>query len=545
MNSYFAYIRVSTQKQGQSGSSLHEQKDAILAFAKRHDFHIAQWFEDRETAAKKGRTQFVRMMTALEKGQAGGVILHKIDRGARNLWDWARLQDLIDAGVSVHFAHDNLDLHSRGGRLAADIQAVVAADFIRNLRDEVRKGMRGRLKQGLYPWRAPLGYVDGGPGKPKEIDPINGPLVRQAFELYATKRYSYDRLSLELYRLGLRRRNGKPISLNGLTTLLRNRFYIGLIHLKASNEVFRGAHEPLITVRLFERVQGVIDGRDNLKTQKHDLIFRRLLQCGECGLTLIGEVQKGHVYYRCHTQKCATTAIREEKVKAALASVFRYLPFHEADYDEMVPYISAVASEAEKHDQQVVAGLKLRIAAMQEREHRLADAYLDGVFDAASYNRRKEAILTDIAAARDEVDRMNRPTALVMAARAREFLELVRTFRLGPESGSVEEYRTAIEILTSNRRLTGKTLEISTRFPIREPTDTENLPFGVPDRDDSQKFDGPDLENERRARRGEDVRIIIDYLRTWEGSGRSPEPKNRKAVSHWFKPNGSSLDGQP
>lgn len=74
------------------------------------------------------------MMQALKNGQAQGVIIHKIDRSARNLKDWAGLGELIDRGVQVHFAHEAIDLHSRGGRLLADIQAVVAADYIRNLR---------------------------------------------------------------------------------------------------------------------------------------------------------------------------------------------------------------------------------------------------------------------------------------------------------------------------------------------------------------------------------------------------------------------------
>ena len=58
----------------------------------------------------------------------------------------------------------SLDLNTRGGRLSADIQAVVAADFIRNLREETKKGFYGRLKQGLYPICAPIGYLDRGGG---------------------------------------------------------------------------------------------------------------------------------------------------------------------------------------------------------------------------------------------------------------------------------------------------------------------------------------------------------------------------------------------
>ena len=121
---YYAYIRVSTVKQGEKGSSLQEQRYAIENYAHRFGLAISEWFEEKETAAKRGRPQFSIMITGLRKRTAQGLITHKIDRSARNLKDWADLGELIDSGVEVHFAHENLDLHSRGGRLSADIQAV-------------------------------------------------------------------------------------------------------------------------------------------------------------------------------------------------------------------------------------------------------------------------------------------------------------------------------------------------------------------------------------------------------------------------------------
>ncbi len=63
MKSYFAYVRVSTQRQGTHGSSLQEQRSAIETYAARNRLHIAQWFEERETAAKSGRRIFRRMLT--------------------------------------------------------------------------------------------------------------------------------------------------------------------------------------------------------------------------------------------------------------------------------------------------------------------------------------------------------------------------------------------------------------------------------------------------------------------------------------------------
>ena len=81
---------------------------------------LMERFEERETAAKRGRPIFTTMLRSLTRGQASGVVIHKIDRSARNLRDWADLGELIDRGVQVHFANESLDLHTRGGRLSAD-----------------------------------------------------------------------------------------------------------------------------------------------------------------------------------------------------------------------------------------------------------------------------------------------------------------------------------------------------------------------------------------------------------------------------------------
>src|SRR5213593_4350533 len=293
MNKFFGYTRVSTAKQGEHGVSLQEQHDAIVRYAQRFALEIVAWFEERETAAKRGRPVFNEMLRLLRQGKAEGVIIHKIDHSARNLKDWADLGELIDQGIEVHFANESLDLHSRGGRLSADIQAVVAADYIRNLREETRKGFYGRVKQGLYPLPAPLGYLDMGKAKPKEPDPAKAPLVKKTFELYGSGRYNLDELVEEVHRLGLRNRSGGRVTRTGLSVLLNNPFYIGLIRLRRTGETFLGAHEPLISKSLFDRVQKILDGRLNTRSQKHDFLLRRLVACKLCEYSLIGETQKG------------------------------------------------------------------------------------------------------------------------------------------------------------------------------------------------------------------------------------------------------------
>lgn len=321
MKEYLAYIRVSTPRQGEHGVSLQEQKFAIERYAAQKGLEIASWFEERETAAKLGRPVFSRVLKQLRKGTAHGLIIHKIDRSARNLKDWADLGQLMDDGIEVHFAHEALDLSSTSGRLAADVQAVVAANYVRNLREEAKKGFYGRLKQGIYPMPAPLGYLDAGPGKPKVIDPVRGPLVQEAFRLYATGKCSQYELMQELHRRGLRTRRGTVVSRNTLAGILSNSFYYGLIYLRGRNESFLGSHEPLISKALFDQVHNALHGKSVQARSSRPFLFSRLIRCTNCGRSLIAEEQKGHVYYRCHTRECPRTIFREEVVEAAVHEV--------------------------------------------------------------------------------------------------------------------------------------------------------------------------------------------------------------------------------
>jgi site-specific DNA recombinase len=228
-----------------------------------------------------------------------------------------------------------LDLHSRGGRLSADIQAVIAADYIRNLRPETKKGFYGRLKQGIYPLAAPAGYLDQGKGKAKALDPVTAPLVRRAFDLYARGNWGLVALSEEMRRLGFKTKRGGKMAKNKLSTILNNPFYIGLIRIKRTREMFRGAHEPLVSKALFDRVRLVLTGKHRLKIIKHDFIFRRLLTCAECRHALIGERQKGHVYYRCHSRECPTTGIREEAVEQRITEVLSPLFLTPAELEQI------------------------------------------------------------------------------------------------------------------------------------------------------------------------------------------------------------------
>lgn len=464
MKSLFAYIRVSTTKQGEHGVSLQEQRAAIERYAVQHGVAIAEWFEEVQTAAKRGRPVFARMLRLLQKGKANGVVIHKIDRSARNLKDWADLGELIDSGIEVHFAAESLDLHSRGGRLSADIQAVVAADYIRNLREETRKGFYGRLRQGLYPLGAPLGYLDQGRGKAKVPDPARAHLVKQAFTLYATRRFSLKALVAEMDARGLRNRGGKNVSLNGLSYLLNNPFYAGIIRLR-TGETFAGIHEPLITKDVFDRVQGILRDKTNKKAIEHDFAYRRSFHCGYCNRTLIAERQKGHVYYRCHTADCQTKTVREEHVDAAVTKVIAHLTLNDGEVALLRQDAEAFLVNKESDSEGLRRSLQLRLDNIRVRLGRLTDALLDEAIDRDVFENRKLVLFMERRNIEGQLADLSGAAAL-RDNRLREYLELLSRASLQDEFRLPAERRDWLAEVTSNRAVLGKSVVVELQEPF-------------------------------------------------------------------------------
>ena len=484
MRTFYAYIRVSTAKQGQHGVSLQEQRDAIRRFAEKFGLTISRWFEERETAAKSGRPIFTDMLRLLRAKKAEGVVIHKIDRSARNLKDWAELGELIDRHVDVRFVSESLDMTSTGGRLAADVQAVVAAHYVRNLREETLKGFYGRLKQGIYPLGAPIGYLNCGGGKPKAIGPVRGPLVRTAFELYASGDYSLERLQDEMARRGLRNSKGKVVTSKRFSRILHNPFYIGLIRLRKTGETFQGVHSPVVSTRDFDAVQRVLSGKLVQRVQRHAFKFRRFWKCNVCGLSLIGSRHKGRVYYRCQTRTCPTTCVREDILENKVLQTLAPCDFSPREWAYVRAEAARLTDTWEEEEGVQKTALRLALSRVDNQLDRLTDAYLDGVLDRTALERKKSALLTERAQTEERLSTVDTNLGTVRQD-LQEFLELVGSLSIQYETLPDARERLLLEDVTSNRVVAGKDvvltlarpfLDVASRFEMSSSSLTRSVP---------------------------------------------------------------------
>src|SRR4029077_13271410 len=163
-------------------------------------------------------------------------------------------------------------------RFTHDVHVAVAKFYSENLREEVKKGMREKAEQGIYPAHAPFGYRNNSVTRAIDVDPLRAPIVNHIFELYASGAHTLSSL-----RKAVRSETGILVNRSYLEKMLQNRFYLGFFRWQEVE--YKGHHDPLIDVQLFQRVQDVFTGRNKGKRRTHDFAFTGLLSCAHDGCT--------------------------------------------------------------------------------------------------------------------------------------------------------------------------------------------------------------------------------------------------------------------
>src|SRR5918992_3693977 len=185
------------------------------------------------------------------------------------------------------------------GKLMEGVLAAFA-QFDNDVRsDRTRAGVKAALELGRWVFLAPIGYLNAprSLGRSLVHDPERAPLVRRAFEEYATGQYTKEQLLKRARTWNLTNRRGKPLTSQAIGVLLRNQLYAGIVNVPEHGvRGKRGDFEPLISENLFYRAQAVLSGRLPSTTPKQrahpDFPLRAFVRCESCGRALSAAGQK-------------------------------------------------------------------------------------------------------------------------------------------------------------------------------------------------------------------------------------------------------------
>jgi site-specific DNA recombinase len=312
------YSRVSSLEQQQEGFSIPAQQKLLREYGQKNDLQIVREFVEVESAKAAGRTQFGEMVQFFKQTPScRTLIVEKTDRLYRNFRDCVTLEEL---DIEIHLPKEGqiISKDSRSqAKLVHGIQLVIARNHIENLREEVRKGMREKAEQGIYPGRAPLGYRNNKQERTIENHPEKAPIAIRILELYASGNHS-----LSSVRKVVKDEFGLVFSKSYLVKILKNPFYVGMFYW--GGKQYSGTHAPLVSRDLFDNVQGVFRGHNRPKQTKHQFAFGGLLRCAYDNCMVTMERKKNrYTYYHCtgYRGKCALPYMREEVLGNRLAQV--------------------------------------------------------------------------------------------------------------------------------------------------------------------------------------------------------------------------------
>src|ERR1035441_10221591 len=297
---YFIYTRKSTDTEDKQVRSLADQLAELRELARKEQLDVVDVFIEKQTAKIPGRPIFAEMLERIEKGEASGILAWHPDRLARNSVDGGKVIYLVDTGVITDLKFPTFWFDATPqGKFMLSIAFGQSKYYVDNLSENIKRSYRQKLKNGLWPQVAPVGYLNDKKTKSIVIDPEKGPLIKKVFEAYATGNYTLSDVRKTMEDLGLKGNKGRELALSSYQYILKNNIYHGILYF--GGEFYEGKHEPLITKKLFDTCQEVMTRKSK---PRHGgglkpYVYRGLFRCAECGCYITIETQKGHNYLKC------------------------------------------------------------------------------------------------------------------------------------------------------------------------------------------------------------------------------------------------------
>ncbi|MBN1461697.1 MAG: recombinase family protein [Armatimonadetes bacterium] len=418
-----SYVRVSTRDQAYRGGeaegfSIPAQREANRRKAASLGAIVVKEFVDRGASAKTtNRPELQGMLDYIADHQVDFVIVHKVDRLARNRADDVEINKALDrAGVRLVSTTESIH-QTPSGMLLHGIMSSIAEFYSRNLANEVTKGMTQKARGGGTNGRAPLGYrnirkfdSEGREARTVVTDEERAPLIRQAFQLYATGEWTVAALADHLAdrgltTLGTPRIPSVPINGPKLNKLLLNPYYKGMVVFRGA--VHRGKHEPLVDERTFQAVQDVLATHLNgERTRKHPHFLKGTVFCGACGSRLLVEVSKSctgayYPYFMCsgrHGKRnnCRQKAVLIDEVEARIEDYYERIALSPSLRDRVERLLVEELKKAESESQAELGNLRRQKEKLERQREKLMQAHYEDAVPLELLKREQERITVSL-----------------------------------------------------------------------------------------------------------------------------------------------------
>jgi len=455
---YILYARKSTEEDDRQVLSIEAQLVELKEYAAKEKLEIVASFQEAKTAKEPGRIKFAEMLAILESGKADGIISWHPDRLARNSVDGGKIIHFVDRGLirSLKFPTFWFEPTPQG-LFMLNIAFGQSKYFVDNLRENVKRGLRQKIRNGVWPSWAPVGYANNPKTRGIDVDNDKSSKVKKLFEMYATGAYPLNTLANWCEKKKLLTNAGNRISMSNVQHILQNPFYIGLMRYKG--EIFEGTHEPLISKKLFDKCQEVMTKRGRVRPdRKHNFAFLSLMKCASCGCSITAQYAKGnggiYTYYRCTKKRgaCQEKYLGENRLLAQIKNFLQKVSLSSQDTEKVLAALDAEEIQAKEQARGEVINLKNQLSQVEAKLQKLLDVYLDDALTQKEYAAKKDALISQKVALNEKITDFE-TKGLSWLEPAREFVKSLNQAANLVQTDNLSELPTFLKNIGSNHIL--------------------------------------------------------------------------------------------
>src|SRR3989339_723587 len=417
---FFLYARKSTDVEDKQVLSIDAQLTELREYAVRENIEISAEIVEKQSAKIPGRPLFNKMMKEIETF-GGNILAWNPDRLARNSVGGGQIIYLLDTGKLASIKFPTFWCDNTGqGKFMLNMAFGQSKYYVDSLSENTKRGLRQKVRMGIFPSQAPLGYLNDSRTKTIVVEKKKSRIVRLAFEKYTKGNMRLEDVSNFLAKNNITTRTGKRISKTKASFILSNPFYIGLF--KYGGEIHEGKHEPVISKKLFDEAQEMLRkrGQPERKPQNEPQPYCGLISCASCGMMITGEYkvkkQKNgnvheYIYYHCTKKRknfvCKESAVREEELDRQLSSLIQkvslpkdwaeeLLKMVEKDFNNSAPSLTTCVKEKEE-----------KISSLSKRLERLLSGYLDQDIEKEIYRVEKGKLILQKKSLEEEITNLS------------------------------------------------------------------------------------------------------------------------------------------
>ncbi len=399
------YTRVSTKEQSERGYSLRDQERRLREHCERKGIEVVAHFQDDHSAKTFDRPGFDRLkrFARLNRNRIDGILFTKWSRFSR---DQAGAMNMVK-----HFL-DGLGIEPQAIEQPVDysvpeqwflLAIYITEPYVDNQRRSlsVRQGMRQANMEGRWTTTPPIGYQRSYDEDRKFMivpDPETAPLIREAFEMFATGQYNMNEIRKILSRRAKALDRRFYNSRSRFNLMLRNVVYIGKMRVRAwrdePEQIVDGQHEALVGEALFYKVQSLFDAPRSGRKAKYrvEMPLRGHLSCSHCKSPMTGSASTGvggrYWYYHC--QQSGHDRVPAERANKDFTKYLSNIKIAPAIVEVFGDVLLDVLMDVRQDRQGEEAALRKKMGALEEKLFGIDVAFVEGRIERDSYERMKE-----------------------------------------------------------------------------------------------------------------------------------------------------------